>query len=213
MDGVIVDSEPIFYEHLQRFLLDRGVSEPTLVSHSRLKGLNSRKMSQLLVDSYALDVTVEDFSAQLRQSYFTHLCSLENIPEIPGVAAFVKQLHTFGYPLAIASSGSLRRITLFLRKLKLEPYFPIIACGDDVKHPKPAPDIFLLAAERLGVDPKNCVVVEDAENGVVSAKAAGMKCIAYGGSLHNNDNLLAADLIVEDFEAFIDVLKPSGLPV
>jgi HAD superfamily hydrolase (TIGR01509 family) len=213
VDGVLVDSEPLFYAHLQLFLVERGVADPTQVSHGALKGLNSLTMSQLMVDSYALDIVAEDFSAQHRAAYFEHLSSLEHIPEIPGVTMFVKQLAKSGHPLAIASGASQRRIDFFLQKLQLASYFSVIVCGDEVEHPKPAPDIFLLAAERLGEKPANCVVVEDAENGVRAAKAAGMRCIAYGGSVHNTDNLLAADLVVKDSTALVQALKPGHLPV
>ena len=85
--------------------------------------------------------------------------------------------------------------------------------GDDVEHSKPAPDIFLEAATRLGVKPKDCVVVEDANNGLRAAIAAGMKCIAYSGSTHNTDDLSAADVVVKDFKALTKALKTGELPV
>lgn len=212
MDGVLIDSEPIFEQHLQGFLLRLGVGEPSKLTHN-LKGVSSKNVSQIIIETFELDYDVEELTMMSRRAYLEFLNNLQELPSIPGAVKFVKSLAAAGYPLALASSASLQRIELFLRKLGLEQHFVVIACGDDVKRSKPAPDIFLLAAEMLGVDPVECVVVEDAENGVRAAKAAGMKCIAYGGSDHNTDNLLDADIIVKDFDQFVDALRPGMLPV
>ncbi|QQS19433.1 HAD family phosphatase [Candidatus Saccharibacteria bacterium] len=212
MDGVLIDSEPIFEQHLQVFLLSLGIEDPSKLTHN-LKGVSSKNVSRLIIETFELDYQVDELIALSRKAYMQHLNNLSALPSIPGAVKLVKSLAAAGHPLALASSASAARIDLFLKKLGLKRYFPVIACGDDVEHSKPAPDIFLLAAARLGVDPANCVVVEDAENGVQAAKTAGMKCIAYGGSEHNSDNLLAADIVVKDFERFVDALRPGKLPV
>lgn len=212
MDGVLIDSEPIFEQHLQGFLMRLGVEEPGRLTHN-FKAVSSRNVSRIIIETYELDYSVDELTEMSRKAYLEYLNNLQELPSIPGAVKFVKSLAAAGHPLALASSASLKRIELFLSKLGIQKYFTTIACGDDVEHSKPAPDIFLLAAEKLGVDPAECVVVEDAENGVRAAKAAGMKCIAYGGSDHNTDNLLAADIIVKDFDCFVDALKPGKLPV
>lgn len=212
MDGVIVDSEPLYEQHLQAFLIKLGVSQPELLEVS-LKGVSSRDTSRLLIETFNLEYEVEELVTISRRAYLDHLDSLDELPSIPGVVPFVKHLSKSGYSLALASSASAKRIDLFLTKLGLKLYFPIIACGDDVERSKPAPDIFLLAAEKLGAKPKDCIVVEDARNGVQAAKAAGMKCIAYAGSDHNVDDLSEADLIIKDFAALTKSLKHQVLPV
>lgn len=212
MDGVIVDSEPIHAQHLEDFLLTIGVNQPELLQVS-LKGVSARDTSAILIETFSLEYEVEELVTLSRQAYMDHLNSLEEIPSIPGAVMFIKYLAKSGYRLALASSASPMRINMFLTKLGIKSYFSVITSGDDVERSKPAPDIFLLTARRLGIQPGDCVVVEDAQNGVRAAKDAGMKCIAYGGSAHNTDDLLAADLVVKDFVALVKALKTGKLPV
>jgi HAD superfamily hydrolase (TIGR01509 family) len=212
MDGVIVDSEPIYEQHLQAFLIKLGVSQPELLQVN-LKGVSARDTSIVLIDTFKLTYEVDELVTLGRKAYLEHLESIEKLPSIPGVIAFIKYLSKSGYSLALASSASARRIDLFLSKLNLKRYFPVIISADDVTRSKPAPDIFLLAAKKLGVTPGNCVVIEDSQNGVLAAQAAGMKCIAYAGSDHNTDDLSAADIIIKDFKALTKSLKYQTLPV
>ena len=212
MDGVIVDSEPIYEQHLSSLLAKLGVERPELIQSS-LKGVSTRDTSLMLIKTFDLKYEVDELILLSRQAYLEHIDLLEELPPIPGVVALVKHLRKSGYSLALASSASAKRIDLFLSKLGIKRLFPIIVCGDEVNRSKPAPDIFLLAAEKLGVKPSECAVIEDSRNGVLAAKAAGMKCIAYAGSDHNTDDLSAADLIVKDFEALTKSLKYQTLPV
>lgn len=212
MDGVLMDSEPLYRQHLEIFLIKLGVNDPTKLVHN-LKGLNSLRTSELLIETFDLPYEPDELTTISRKAYLEYLQGLPALPSVPGAVSFVKQLAEAGHPLALASSASRVRIDMFLSKLKLKEYFKVIACADDAVRSKPAPDIFLLAAQRLGAEPANCVVIEDAENGVIAAKAAGMKCIAYGGADHNTDNLLAADVIIKDFDRFVSALRPGKLPV
>lgn len=212
MDGVLIDSEPIFEQHLRVFLLQLGVKDSGTLTHN-LKGVSTANVSRILIETFELEYKPDQLTAMSRRAYLEHLTNLKELPSIPGSVKFLRSLAAAGHPLALASSASRKRIDLFLTKLGVGDLFSAIVCGDDVEHSKPAPDIFLLAAKELGVDASDCVVVEDAENGVRAAKAAGMKCIAYGGSSHNTDNLLEADIIVKDFERFVDALRPGRLPV
>lgn len=212
MDGVIVDSEPLHIEHLHKFLLTIGVPEPQKFT-GNLKGVSATDTWRLLIQEFDLPQDVDVLVKNSRQSYIDYLNELPNLPSIPGSVDFIKYIHDKGYKLALASSAAPARIQMFLKKLKLEKYFQTVVSGDDVDHSKPDPDIFLLAAERLGVKPRDCVVVEDATNGVQAASRAGMKCIAYAGSIHNDDDLSSADLIVKDFGALTKALKTGALPV
>ncbi|HVA10930.1 MAG TPA: HAD family phosphatase [Candidatus Dormibacteraeota bacterium] len=212
MDGVIVDSEPLHIAHLHGYLRKIGVVEPESFSQS-LKGVSARDSWQLLIENFNLEQDIETLIEDARRSYVDYLESLAALPVIPGAIQLVKALHSKGYRLALGSSAAPKRIELFLHKLKLQKYFEKVVSGDDVKRSKPAPDIFLKAAELMKVKPSNCVVIEDANNGVVAAHAAGMKCIAYAGSVHNTDDLAQADVIIKDFEPLARAAKNGGLPV
>ncbi|MEK7152450.1 MAG: HAD family phosphatase [Patescibacteria group bacterium] len=211
MDGVIVDSEPLHMQHLHEFLRGMGVDRPQEFETS-LKGVSANDTWKMLIEAFNLEYEINDLVTRSRQSYVSYLESLPALPVIPGAADFIKYTSKKGYRLALASSAAPKRIELFLQKLKLRQYFETIVSGDDIEHSKPAPDIFLLAAKKLGMQPRDCVVVEDAWNGVQAARAAGMKCIAYGGSVHNTDDLSAADIVVKDFKAFVKALKTGLLP-
>ena len=100
------------------------------------------------------------------------------------------------YKLALATSSIRESTTHLVTSFDLKKYFQDIICAEDVKKGKPHPEIFFKAAEKLGVSPQKCIVIEDAENGILAAKNAGMKCVA----LYDADrDLRAADYIVKDF--------------
>ena len=103
---------------------------------------------------------------------------------MPGIKDVLRMLKEAGYLLAVASSSPAYAIKDALRSLDMEKYFTVVMSGDYVEHPKPAPDIFLVTAEKLGMKPENCLVVEDSTNGGGAARAAKMKCVWF----HNPDS-------------------------
>ena len=108
----------------------------------------------------------------------------EGYPKLPGLVETVRKFHEEGYVLAVASSSPMRHIDQALGELGLSDCFAVKVSGENVAHPKPAPDTFLIAAEKLGVLPKDCLVVEDSTNGGKAAAAAGMDCVWF----HNPDS-------------------------
>lgn len=115
---------------------------------------------------------------------------------MPGMKKSLNLFHKNGYKIALASSGTVEYIDLILDKFKIRHLFDVIISGDCVKIGKPNPEIYLKAAEGLGLNPKECVVLEDAENGIAAAKAAGCKCIAVKCPFTLPQNLKKADLSV-----------------
>jgi beta-phosphoglucomutase family hydrolase len=132
-----------------------------------------------------------------RQGVFLDLVARECNP-MPGMKYILDLTKEEGYKMAVASSGSLDYINLCLEKLGIENYFDVVVSGEDLEFGKPHPQTFLVAAQKLGVEPKNCVVLEDANAGVRAAKAAGMKVIA----IHYMNNNRTQDLRMADFEVF-----------
>ena len=105
------------------------------------------------------------------------------------------------FKLAVASSAKRERIELVLNRFELTSYFDVIVSGYEVSNSKPHPDIFLKAAEKLKVDPKECIVIEDSANGIRAAKLANMFWIGYNNPISNQD-LSEADIIINDFNDF-----------
>ena len=99
----------------------------------------------------------------------------------------------------LPTSSGYELINMVLEKLGIAQYFDCITSGIDVKHGKPAPDVFLLAAERINKSPEECVVVEDSENGVNAAVAAGMKSVGYINPTSGKQCLDKANIVIDDF--------------
>jgi putative hydrolase of the HAD superfamily len=113
-----------------------------------------------------------------------------------GYAALMEQLSTHDYRRALASTSSRDWVDFVVDGLQVRPDFQAIVAGDEVASRKPAPDVYLRAAERLGVAPKECVALEDSAPGVAAAKAAGMACIAVPNRVTVSHDLSAADFQV-----------------
>jgi len=121
------------------------------------------------------------------------------VPAMPGVAELVPALRAAGFHLGIGSSTPRANVELVLSELGLTDSFEAIAAGEDVTRGKPDPQVFLVAAERLGIRPERCVVVEDAVAGVEAALRAGMKALAVTTN-HSREALSAAHRVLESLE-------------
>ena len=173
MDGVLVDSEPFGFEALRRVMARYGLpyreeenaeflGRTTLDSCHILRARHGlRESAETLADWY-----IEGMLEQIGQG---------PIPMV-GVPDVLKTIRAAGYRLALASSAEVRVIDANLTALGLRPLFDAVVSATQVARGKPAPDVFLAAAERLGVRPAACLVVEDSRNGLLAAKAAGMRC-------------------------------------
>jgi len=145
---------------------------------------------------------------QVRQEYFLKILSQEPLPPFPGVLELMdKAMKEKNFRLAIATSGTLEKSRAVLEAAKV-PYRKMVYInGDHVKNKKPDPELFLLAAERMDIAPVNCVVIEDAPNGVQAAKTAGAKCIAVTNST-TAANLCEADLVCDSLEQIkLDMIR------
>ena len=101
--------------------------------------------------------------------------------------------------MALATGASREKLEFILKKFQIKQFFDAIITADDVENGKPDPEVFLKAAQKLGVDPENCIVMEDASNGAEAAKAAGMACIAIT-STRGKNQLQKADLVVNSYQ-------------
>ncbi len=132
--------------------------------------------------------------ADLKEQYFREGISKTAAP-LPGAIELLSALHDAGYPQALASSAPIANIELISKVLRLDRYLNALVSGETVPHGKPAPDIFLKAAEQLGVPAAHSLVIEDAVAGVEAAHAGGMRCIAVVGD-RDLPGLRAAELTV-----------------
>jgi len=196
MDGVLVDSEPCHLEAYQELLGRSGLTY-TAEDNKEFLGRKDITILEILNNRYKLGSTPEDLVAE-KEAILRRL--LANSVARPGVLKVLNQAKKIGLPVAVASSATLPTIELVVDVLKIRHYFRTLTSGDEVAHGKPAPDVFLLAAERLGAEPQNCLVIEDTYNGVLAAKAAEMYCVAIPCEVTRHQDHSLADKILQSLE-------------
>jgi HAD superfamily hydrolase (TIGR01509 family) len=190
-DGVVVDSEVLANGVLARVLT--GYGHPTTTEESIREYLGGTLGGvRSIVEERSSQPLPPEFEDLYHQRLFA---AFEELQPVNGIETV---LQTMRWPYCLASSGTYERIERSLRITHLLGYFEgKIFSADDVEHGKPAPDLFLHASSAMGAPPAGCVVIEDSYNGVVAARAAGMRVIGYG-ALTPADRLAGADQIVSD---------------
>lgn len=205
MDGVLVDTEPLHYRINQMVFHEMGRDLP-YEYYKQFIGSTNTHMWTTIIRDYDLDMTPDDLNA-LVYAKKEEILQTEGYPEIAGVREFVSSLHAAGYRLAVASSSAPEMIEKMTSGVGVRSYFERIVSGETVKRPKPAPDVFLKAAESLGVLPEECLVIEDSHHGCCAAKAAGMACLGFLNPGSGEQDLSAADYLFETYES----LSPAFL--
>jgi HAD superfamily hydrolase (TIGR01509 family) len=198
MDGVLIDSEPIYYKLCSDFLR-KSKAAMTKEEYYSYVGKPAAEFWNEMKKKYNLKENVEELININRKSYMNYLSSNDKEKPVEGVCEFIKELYDNNIRLALASSSSRDCIDMVLDKFKLKEYFHVIVSGDDVKEGKSTPYIFLYTAEKINVKPSECIVIEDSHNGVKSSKAAGMICLAFKNPSSGNQDVKLADLSITKF--------------
>lgn len=195
LDGVLLDTEPLYSDATQTLLTPYGKRFEWSLKREMI-GRSDIEGAELLVSRLALPLTAREYLA-LYEPLLEQLFAA--VPAMPGARDLVQALSARGVPVAVATSS---RQKLFHRKSQPHAWFQhfsAVVCGDDpaVKAFKPAPDIFLTAAARLGVAAAECVVVEDSPAGVMAARRAGMQVIALPAPELGDQAMHEADLVAQ----------------
>jgi beta-phosphoglucomutase-like phosphatase (HAD superfamily) len=198
MDGLMVDSEPLWFEVEQDFARRHGGAWTAAHAH-RCVGRGLAAVIVSMGETLGVEVDVARDTAWLVSAFIERVQSLSLKP---GCLALLESARG-ALPIAVASSSPLRLIEAVLRRFDLEPRFDAVISGESVAAPKPAPDIFLHTARRIGIAPERCAVFEDSIAGATAGRAAGMFVIAVPeGSPEGRGFEAVADVIVADlFEA------------
>lgn len=209
MDGLLVDSEPLAEQAISQFLRLHGHElRPDLMS--QVLGRRLPDAVTLLIETYGLTAPLDDLVktyADLRLSALRG-----HLQPMPGAAALITFARAAQLKLGLATSSLRTHADLSLAEAKLAGLFDAEATGDEVSRGKPAPDIFILAARRLALDPAACVVFEDAPAGVAAAKAAGMRCVCVPNvKTRPLPFPVPADVILPDLGSAIDWLADQGI--
>ncbi|MGD9117811.1 MAG: HAD family phosphatase [Dehalococcoidia bacterium] len=193
MDGVLADTAPYHFLAWRETFAKRGI-DFTKEDFERGFGIRNDAIIRNIMGEKTADTEIETIAKE-KEATFRRLIG-QDIKPLPGVLELLSQLNDQGIRMAIASSTVIENIHLITGSLGIENYFEAIITGHDVTEGKPSPQVFLVAAQRLGADPKNCVVFEDAVAGVKAAKSAGMHCVAITSS-NPREKLAEADLVVD----------------
>lgn len=205
MDGVLADTAPHHLRAWQEIFGKRGINF-TEEDFKRGFGIRNDAIIRNILGGQVTKDEIEAI-AQEKEKAFRRIIG-QNVRPLPGALKLLQALNEHGVRMAIASSTTIENIRLIIGGLGIENCFKAVVTGHDVTEGKPSPQVFLLAARRLGVEPENCIVIEDAVAGVVAAKSAGMYCVAVTNT-HPEEKLKEADLIVDTLEAVSikDILK------
>ncbi|MGC9497327.1 HAD family hydrolase [Streptomyces sp. WG7] len=196
LDGTLVDSEPNYYEAGRQTLAEFGVPDFTWTDHEGYVGISTQETVADWKRRYGLRAPVEELLAVKNRHYLE--LARTSARAYPEMRKFVELLADEGVPLAVASGSSPEAIAAILSRTGLDAQLRTVVSADEVARGKPAPDVFLEAARRLGAAPADCVVLEDAVPGAAAAHAAGMRCIAipYVAAQADAPEFAAAGLLV-----------------
>jgi HAD superfamily hydrolase (TIGR01509 family) len=208
MDGVLIESEEVWDEIREAYVGERGGRYDAEVQRA-LMGMSSVEWSRYLHETAGVPDEPEEINAEvvrrMLDAYRGHL------PLIPGAADAVKRLAE-RFRLAVASSSNRPLIDAVLEVAQLAQYFEVTVSSEEVPRGKPAPDVYLEAARRLDVAPDRCAAIEDSHGGIRSAKAAGMRVIAFPNRTYPPDEeaLAQADVVIRSLDELTPELVESA---
>ncbi|MGE5676697.1 MAG: beta-phosphoglucomutase [Pseudomonadota bacterium] len=207
LDGVLVDTAKYHYLAWKRLAEELGFHF-TEKDNERLKGVSRMASLEILLQVGGLSFDEDkklELAAIKNQWYVDYIAAIKEDEILPGVKDFIGKSRTAGLKIALGSAS--KNAGIILSGLKLESCFDAIIDGNKVSKAKPEPEVFLLAAQELDIQPEYCVVFEDAEAGIEAAKRAGMRCIGVG----SGSGLCSADLLISGFAgidlSILDAIK------
>lgn len=199
LDGVLIESEEIWDDVRERYIRERGGRYDDEAQRAMM-GMSSTEWSRYIHEELGIAATPVEINAdvvRLMEARYR-----ERLPLVPGAVEAVQEIAAT-YPLAVASSSNRELIDAVLELSGLAMSFRATVSSEEVTRGKPAPDVYLEAARRLGVPPESCIAVEDSHNGIRSAKAAGMRVVAIPNAAYPPDPeaLADADVVLETIAA------------
>lgn len=204
LDGVIVDTAKFHYLAWRK-LANRMGFDISLEQNEKLKGVSRSSSLEKILSWGNKRVSATEFDRLMAGKNEEYLASISNMSEkdlLPGVQPVLEYLKKENIPFALGSASKNSRV--ILKSLKVHDWFTAIVDGNDVTSAKPDPEVFLIAAKKLDLEPEDCIVFEDAVAGIEAARAAGMSTVGIG----DKDVLSDADHNYKDFtEITVEVFK------
>lgn len=204
MDGLMIDTEQLHHESFKAILEQYGITPvPNATGVIHISGISAKANWEHFKKQYGLSADTQELTKAKND---VHLKLLgKKVKAMPGLLDLLKNLKTHGYRMGIASSSIRQHIDIIVDRLGIADFFDAITSGEEVTNGKPAPDIFLKAAAKLNINPAECVVLEDAMNGMRAGKAAGMRVVVVPNEFTQDEDFSTADLRVSSLKEVNDV--------
>lgn len=180
LDGVLVDATHWHFEALNKALHLFGYTITEEEHKNFFNGLPTRKKLEYLSKDKGLPVSLHSFINRMKQEYTQELIERNCVPDFQKIY-MLKKLKDKGYKLAVCSNAVLASVEVMLKRTRIREYFDLVLSNEDIVNPKPSPDIYLKAFSKLSVDPKECIIVEDAEHGKKAAINSGGHLLEVSG--------------------------------
>jgi len=213
LDGVLWDGEPLYHEAFNVVLRPYGF-RVTAEEYANIIGFSVEAAWDWVIARFGLTGSREAFIRQYDEVVLRML--EEPLEPLPGVRQIIGELKRRKVPVAVASASLRQWVDATIRGLGLDGAFDATVSASEVERAKPAPDLYLLAARRLGVPPAECLAVEDTATGIASAKAAGMFAVQVRAASTALPPLAEADLVIDSYSQFdlnlLDGAKGAGDP-
>jgi HAD superfamily hydrolase (TIGR01509 family) len=202
-DGVVVDSEPVHYKTFMQFTKPLGIEVDEKRWYSEFAGTGSKNIFTVLLGEAGItdEKTIDEY-VDKRKRVYGELIKKGEVKMKEGIENFLKLLRRNGIKTGIVSGGHKENIFTALSVLGLEKYFDMVVGSRDYKRRKPHPDAFTTAAENLGVNPEECLAIEDSVSGFRAARDAGMKIIIVESPAIESINKSEIEAVVKDFTEF-----------
>lgn len=193
LDGTVLDNEDEYGASFKKVLESLGTKDVPDIP--QVGGIGVKENWPILLKKYQVD-TKKSIEQLARETQDAYLAQLDKVTLKEGFADFITSIRADGTKTALATSNGWWIVDEVFDRLKLDHFFDVVTTGEEVRFKKPDPDLFLLTADKLGVAPKNCLVIEDAASGIEAAKKAGMKVFAIARDSGHARKLKAADKVV-----------------
>lgn len=208
MDGTITFTENLHHKAYGEVFKKYGISVSFEDHIKKYAGSGARTIFSTVLKEKGIEVTPEQLEGLIKskKEVYKKIVQESEIKTVPGVHEFLKRTENKGFERIIATGNSdLEVVSLILKRVNLDSYFPKLISITEVPRGKPFPDVFLEAAKRINCSTQECVVFEDAINGVTAAKAAGIRCIAFATTAQPEELLkVGAAVVLPDFTQLTD---------
>lgn len=203
LDGVLVTTDELHFTAWKALADKLGINDFTKADNVRQRGVSRMASLEVVLEKTDRAFSEEEkltLAEEKNEIYVRSLSSLSEADVLSGANEFIDYLKSKGIKTAVGSAS--KNTPLILEKTKLANKFDAVSCGLDTTKSKPDPEVFLIAAKKLGVAPCDCVVVEDSDAGIEAAKTGGMYAIAVGAAEYNPK----ADVAIKDLESLYRAL-------